>query len=322
MNTATLVEPGDGFAHWHDVTCRRYSLTECRPVADAHFRARVGVREFGPLRFNEISSATPADDLIRVSRGPDQIRRDPRDDFFLWLALEGRTDFAQAGRSVRLHAGDLMLHDQARPFTLAFGPRAHAVMVSIARPLLTARLVGAERLVARPIAGRSRLGALAGSLVRECLRMDDAGDAPWTWRVADSSLDLWATALETELADAAPRDDRTRRRLAEAQRQMLSRLGEPGLSIESIAQACNMSPRTLMRLFAAEGTTPIRWLWQQRLAAACRALAGTRGASVTEVALSCGFSELSHFSRAFKAEFGRSPREVAAGAAPRPRLPR
>ena len=311
MSTATLVEPGDRFAHWHDVTCRRYSLTECRPVADAHFRARVAVREFGPLRFNEISSATPADDLIRVSRGPDQIRRDPRDDFFLWLALEGRTDFAQAGREVRLRPGDLMLHDQARPFTLAFGPQAHAVMVSIARPLLVARLGAAEQLVARPIAGGSRLGALAGSLVRECLRMEDAWDAPWTWRVANSSLDLWA-----------PHDERSRRRLAEAQRHMLARLGEPGLSIESVALACNMSPRTLMRLFAAEGTTPIRWLWHQRLAAACRALAGTRGARVTEVALSCGFSDLSHFSRAFKAEFGRSPREIAAGAAPRPRLPR
>jgi AraC-like DNA-binding protein len=87
-----------------------------------------------------------------------------------------------------------------------------------------------------------------------------------------------------------------------------------------VALACNVSPRTLMRLFAAEGTTPIRWLWHQRLAAACRALAGGRGARVTEVALSCGFSDLSHFSRAFKAEFGRSPREIAAGAAPGPRL--
>ena len=72
-----------------------------------------------------------------------------------------------------------------------------------------------------------------------------------------------------------------------------------------------MAPRTLNRLFAAESTTPIRWLWRQRLAASYKALAEGHVRQVIDAAFSCGFSDPSHFSRAFKAEFGLSPHEVA-----------
>ena len=69
-----------------------------------------------------------------------------------------------------------------------------------------------------------------------------------------------------------------------------------------------MAPRTLYRLFAAEGTTPIRWLWQQRLAASFKALTEGKVTQVTDAALSHGFSDVSHFSRTFRATFGQSPR--------------
>src|SRR5512146_1813871 len=64
------VKPGDSFEHWRQVTCRDFSLTECRRVADRRFRARISIREFGPLLINEIASATPGDELIRVARRP------------------------------------------------------------------------------------------------------------------------------------------------------------------------------------------------------------------------------------------------------------
>ena len=63
----------------------------------------------------------------------------------------------------------------------------------------------------------------------------------------------------------------------------------------------------LNRLFAREGSTPIRWLWQQRLAGAYQALAERRFGGVTDVAPSFGFSDVSHFSRAFKEAFGTAP---------------
>ncbi|HAQ82027.1 MAG TPA: hypothetical protein DCS58_18555, partial [Bradyrhizobium sp.] len=77
-----------------------------------------------------------------------------------------------------------------------------------------------------------------------------------------------------------------------------------------VRRSPRVSPRMLNRLFAREGSTPIRWLWQQRLAGAYQALAERRFGGVTDVAPSFGFSDVSHFSRALKAAFGRSPHQV------------
>jgi AraC-like DNA-binding protein len=88
---------------------------------------------------------------------------------------------------------------------------------------------------------------------------------------------------------------------------VLANLENPEMTIESIAAAQNLAPRTLHRLFSAEATTPIRWLWHQRLSASYNALAEGRIRNVTDAALSFGFTDLSHFSRAFRKAFGHPP---------------
>ncbi|WP_425220189.1 helix-turn-helix domain-containing protein [Ralstonia solanacearum] len=61
----------------------------------------------------------------------------------------------------------------------------------------------------------------------------------------------------------------------------------------------------------------MRWLWQQRLLAGYQALAAGRGYRVSEVALMCGFTHFSHFSRAFRQAFGMLPTDLL-----RPRVQR
>lgn len=303
------VRPNDGFDHWHQVTCRSYSMTECRRIDNRHFRARVSMHSFGAFSLSEISSRTPSAELT-VTRGPDEIRKGPRDDFMLWLALGGETALMQDGRSVRLRAGDLVLHDQARPFTLVFGATSHAAMVTIPRALLTTRIPGAEALVTRPIVSKTPMGALAGTLMKQLLRMDEDAASLFAQRLAGSALDIWATALEVEVSGTEETISSSKPRLTDVQRYMRSRLEDGEFGLTEIAAAQNMSVSTLMRLFAVEGTTPMRWLWKERLSASYRVLVDSQTEKITAIALAFGFSDPSHFSRAFKAEFGRSPHDV------------
>jgi AraC-like DNA-binding protein len=319
MKNSTAVKPGDCFDHWHQVTCRSYSVTECRPVVDQNFRAQVAIREFGTLVLSDISSATSPDDLIEVDRTPGHIRKDYRDDFQVWLAMDGEAVFAQNGREARMRRGDLVLHDQAQPFALRFGPRHRAILITIPRPLLIARLPTARNLVARRIASDTKLGMLAATVVTQLVALEEPTDEV-ARRISAAALDILATTLQGELMDSTGETSGQQRRLLHAKRYISANLHDTRLDLEMIANAQNMSPRTLNRLFAREGTTPIRWLWQQRLAASFKALAEGHVSQVTDAALSFGFSDPSHFSRAFKAAFGQSPQNLVRSACSRLRI--
>jgi len=114
---------------------------------------------------------------------------------------------------------------------------------------------------------------------------------------------------ETSMRDDAPDAVKVRDRSKAADHDE-PHLQDPELTAERIARANHIAPRTLNRLFAADGTTPIRWLWQQRLSAGFTALAEGQVSQVTDAAMNFGFNDLSHFSRAFKKTFGCSPQSL------------
>ncbi|MBM0259027.1 transcriptional regulator FtrA [Micromonospora sp. 4G55] len=98
---------------------------------------------------------------------------------------------------------------------------------------------------------------------------------------------------------ADPGDDRIARSMDWA----LAHLAEP-LTVQRLARQAHMSSRTYLRQFArAAGTSPIRWLIDQRVRASLVLLEST-GLSVAEVARSVGFDSAvtyrHHFGRAMR----------------------
>jgi transcriptional regulator GlxA family with amidase domain len=76
-----------------------------------------------------------------------------------------------------------------------------------------------------------------------------------------------------------------------------------------LASLSNMSLRAFERQFrAAFHLTPQKFLRKLRLRIATRALMYT-DESLSAIALKCGFADQSHFSREFRRQFGRTPRE-------------
>lgn len=314
VKAIAAVKPGDKFEQWHQVTCRSYSLTDCRHVVDRRFRAAITIREIGALSISELFTFPSADDPIRATRRPCDIRQDPREYFMLWLLLDGRIGLAQNGHTTLMQAGDLFFYDQSQPFELNFNGRSRALMVTIPGPLLTARAPTA-RIAGRRIAANPGLGALAASLVQQLYRLEDTMRDDVAQRLGASALDILAATLNAE-ADALSGSAANECRLEGTKQYMLANLDDSGLDLERIAKSQGLAPRTLYRLFAAEGTTPIRWLWQQRLAASFKALTEGKVSHVTDAALSHGFSDVSHFSRSFRAAFGQSPRMLKKRADP------
>jgi AraC family transcriptional regulator, L-arginine-responsive activator len=97
-------------------------------------------------------------------------------------------------------------------------------------------------------------------------------------------------------------------KLTEAVTLMEANIEEP-LSTDDIAQLAGVSRRQLERLFKQYlGSLPSRYYLELRLQRARQLLRDTNH-SIVQVGLMCGFSSGSHFSTAFGALFGNTPRE-------------
>lgn len=78
--------------------------------------------------------------------------------------------------------------------------------------------------------------------------------------------------------------------------------------LPSLAQIARLTPYHFLRVFeAVTGTTPHQYLLRMRLRRAAIRLR-TERAKIPEIALACGFGDVSNFNRSFRAEFGVSPR--------------
>lgn len=93
---------------------------------------------------------------------------------------------------------------------------------------------------------------------------------------------------------------------ARAKDMLLASLREDA-SIADIAEACNLSRSYFIKAFRQTvGTTPHRWLLEQRVRKA-QELLRVPGRSITEVALLCGFADQAHMTRVFTSVVGVAP---------------
>lgn len=87
-------------------------------------------------------------------------------------------------------------------------------------------------------------------------------------------------------------------------------LDEPW-TLENMAAECNLSRTQFSQhCQALTNMTPVRYLQMVRLETGKRRLAESALASVTEVALECGFSSSQYFATCYKRRFGFSPQET------------
>jgi AraC-like DNA-binding protein len=162
-------------------------------------------------------------------------------------------------------------------------------------------------------------GPLSRAAFSRRRELDAAMSAPTVdpMAVEERALSLLDTILADSFAVRGHRPRRQRsdtaaahRRWAEETRLVLNRrLGERVL-LSDIARQVRCSPFHLVRVFRAHTGIPIhRYLNRLRLRAALERLRGGEN-DLTALALDLGFSSHSHFSDAFRAEFGTAPRET------------
>jgi AraC family transcriptional regulator len=150
------------------------------------------------------------------------------------------------------------------------------------------------------------LRALAPLVARACAGLAESGEIAW------EELAVQLAARTAQLAggfsaDPADPPPSTVARVTRAVRLIEARPDEP-LTLGALARAARLSPYHFLRTFERlTGVTPHQFVLRARLREAATRLATGPG-KVLDVAFDCGFGDVSNFNRAFRTEFGMSPR--------------
>lgn len=273
---------------------------------------RYAVSEFDDVR---IVRATSHGGAYEIQRHNWHIAASGPGHCFVCLPLGGEIRLRQDGNICVLRPFDLGLVDTRREYTVGIPAGADALWIRIDASRLDWRLPGEPEIFARRIDGDEGSGHVASSFLRSVTsqadRLSQQSRATLVPMMADLLVEA-AASLAPALRQPAAFRTSSQRTFERARAYIDRHLDDEELDPDRIGRAVGISPRYLGHLFAAEGTTTMGWVSKRRLDLCRRKLEGEvwRPGVITELALSSGFTNVSSFNRAFKAAFGKTPREA------------
>ncbi len=303
LNTESFPEAGRHRA-WQDAMHRL-----CLPVGelptDPGFRGSVSCRE-SPLGIEfAVVDASPHEISGKYMEQPAAM--------WLVLLLEGRAQLIHNGQRIELGRDDIAYGPCRTEATMRFPTDFRVLHVRIPRLTLSPRVVAPFSLRIGHLRARSGVDHILAGMLRALAETLD--DVHYTeLRPVELALtEFLITSLGGEktvfgLGGSAGARASHLHRICQSIETML---GDPDLSLGRVAEEHGVSTRYLQKLFAASGTSFSHYLRTRRLER-CRAdLASPlhNQLSISEICFRWGFNGSAHFSRAFKNEYGTSPRE-------------
>jgi AraC family transcriptional activator of tynA and feaB len=291
------VKPSEGFSFWHDVVCQAVLnvATESRPDS---FRARISGQSFGPLRFAAFESTGH-----EIVRSRSHVARAPADNYLISLQRAGSSLISQGEGRFVLETGEIAILDGQRPFHITFpGPVSRAIAV-VPRATLEARAPWLRTSPLRKIEACSPFADLTRRHLLQLAAHDGLEEGEATL-LTDNLCNLLALA---SARDGAAPEIQLETLLAFCRQQ----LSNPELSPQRVAAQFGISLRTVHLRFEKVGQSFGRWVLENRLEGCRKALRDPHQSSsgISEIAWRWGFNDLSHFTKAFRARFGMSPRD-------------
>jgi AraC family transcriptional regulator, positive regulator of tynA and feaB len=301
------VHARDRLAYWREEAGKAYVAHEFSTSMGRAFQGIIRAGTLGTLELALFSC-----DQCAVDRTVGCLKSAYDDELLIGLQVKGRMALHQDGRDAVTAPGDVFLLDPRRPFSFDVYPGIQSLAVKVPRWELQARLGDVSALTARPISNRRPEAALASSFLSLLVERADAIGEPAAGKIAQQALDLVALAFEASIPQGRTQLSSSRTTtLLRLKAIIEAKLHDPTLKPMLAAAAAGISVRYANALLAQEGTSLERFIMRRRLQHCRRSLedAAQLHRPVSDIAYACGFSDVSHFTRRFKAEFGCSPSE-------------
>lgn len=243
-----------------------------------------------------------------IQRSHADISNDHRHSVFACFMLEGLGFTWQGTRCAQHGPGDIVLYDTQQPYGHGFSTDMAMVVMDLPEPVASRYLRHWQRgevlHLRHDIRYQDTSCARIHQQVNQCLQQSVQGKGRANIQpVLEQLENLVINYLSGESNGALWQrcQDYVRRHLA-----------EDGLGADQLASSLHISQRQLSRLFAQQGTSVQRYIWQQRLARCREDICNPQLAdwSISDIAFHWGFNHSAHFSRRYRDKFGESPTET------------
>ena len=313
--TTAGVHPRDRFEFWHEALCKRVIEHDSRPQSRLNFHAELRAGALADTGIFLLDSSP-----MVVAHAMPHIRQTTTDDLFLCRQVAGTLTMGQHGRDAMLNPGDFALLDTRAPYVGEYFAGSQLLILGVPRRLLEARVGSVDAMTARAITPTTAANDLTSELLGMLPARAGGLDTATRTVMENQLLDLLAISLATSLQGRRPRISSARSLvLVKLRAEIERRLTNPALDASTVAAAAGVSIRYANAILATENTSIRRLVLQRRLERCRKALDDPHQAhrTVSDIAQSWGFSDMTHFGRQFRAAYGASPREYrrTAGAA-------
>jgi acetamidase/formamidase/AraC-like DNA-binding protein len=228
------------------------------------------------------------------------------------LILDGDATFAADGGREPLARHDLVCVPAREIASLAFASNFRAFIVCAPHAAIGGRLFAASSMRAGRLGGDSGMAQVVAAFLAsigerlDTLSMEELRPI----ELALAELIVASLAVHQRKSDAARLTPSQAAIFSRMCRGIDARLGDSNVTLASIAKEERVSPRYLQKLFEAAGQSFSAYLRSRRLER-CRAeLVEPLYAkmSISDICFRWGFNDPAHFSRAFREQYGTSPR--------------
>jgi AraC-like DNA-binding protein len=301
------VPAGRRTSYWNEVYTSHFAQVAFDPVSRENFQAELRTSSMGPLSFARVSY-----NAAEVERTRSHIDRTRERFLSFVLHLRGRGVFTHYGHETTIDDGDFTLSDNAEPHHLRLQGPADVIILRCPPDVLKPYLPSPERLCGRRLPAHEGFTRTAAAMMRSLVDQLEHGVSPqFNQRVVHNVLEVMATSYALVFDEGVPDRSIAGARRMQARRFIEAHLKEPDLTAAAVAQAVEVSPRYLRMVFATEHETVSEYILRRRLEESARLLASSLwlGHTITEIAFANGFNSSPHFTRAFRRQYGITPRQ-------------
>lgn len=297
--TSSGSSTADPFGRWGDDLAQAFVRLEPQRVAEGPFVGRIAKAPGGPIAVSRVDASAHM-----VARLGAHAARATDDTVFVNLQIAGVGLTCQHGRERKTRPFDLAIADTLSAFQILHRDAFSLYCLAMPRGRVPESLLRSGSLqLSASEAGRGLARMLA---TYATLLLDRRASAQERDIYGQHIVDL-VEICGRHLPDWAPGHE-PGTRLPVLLDFLRQNFRDRDLSAASLSRTFSISERYVHKLFAGTGKSFSEHLGELRLDECARRLDGAGPkASIIDVALDAGFSDVSYFNRRFKARFGETP---------------